>query len=144
MNYIVRFNEIEKDFNKDVADLVDYDVVDILNSIPEIDDWRIMVKIDETKLDGTEEWLEFFDEPFIRIYSKPGKYSTGKDTDFIEVDLSYFIEKDIFYTASTGLDRTGRERIKELLKSKIVNIELLYQDDTPFDIDLVTSFRVSK
>ena len=37
MNYIVRFNEIEKDFNKDVADLVDYDVVDILNSIPEID-----------------------------------------------------------------------------------------------------------
>lgn len=88
--------------------------------------------------------MEFFDEPFIRIYSKPGKYSTGKDTDFIEVDLSYFIEKDIFYTASTGLDKTGRKRIKELLKSKIVNIELLYQDDTPFDIDLVTSFRVSK
>jgi hypothetical protein len=135
--------EIEKDFNKEVADLVDYDIIEILNSIPEIKDWNIMSKIDETKIDGTEEWLEFFDEPFIRIYSKPGKYPTGKDTDFIEVDLSNFIEKNIFYTVYTGLDINGRERIKELLKSKIDNIELLDQDDTPFDINLVTSFRVS-
>lgn len=156
MKYVKRFNEnfsdehkvygeIKKEFNQEIADIVNYQIVDILDSIPDIN-WTIEAKIDESKVDGQEGWLEFFEEPFVTIYKKQGTHKTMKDTELLKdegVDLSDYIEKDVYYTAQSLLDKTGRERLRDYLISKIDGIEFLGQDDTPYDVNLVTSFKVS-
>jgi hypothetical protein len=155
MRYLKRFNEsvsdhkvyteIKNDFNQEIAELVNYQVVDILDSIPDIH-WTIESKIDESKIDDSEQWLELFEEPFVVLYRKPGKFKTLKDSELVKplnVDLSNYIEKDIFYTAQSNLDRNGREKLKSYLTSKISGIKFLDQDDTPYNVDLVASFSVN-
>jgi hypothetical protein len=153
INSFKKFNEnlsnnevytvIKSNFNEKIAKLVDYKIVDLISSNSDIDQWTIELKIDDTKLDGTEEWLEYFDEPFIIIYSKPGVNKNMNDSELLQnVDIFNYTHHDVIYTVQSYSDSNSRQKLKDNFITEIDNIKILDQDDTQYDVDLVFSFKV--
>lgn len=144
---------INNDFGDKISKLVDYEIVDIISKIPNTE-WTIQGRLDENKIDETEEWVESFEDLFVTIYKEQGKYGHMTDTQLSHIisdslNLSDYLTDDIFYTVTANQEwyshdnpKQPIQRLYNYIKDKIENIQFLKQNDTPFNKKMVVSFRV--
>jgi hypothetical protein len=125
---------IANDFNQKISNLVDYDIVNFL--INSTFNFSIECTLDDDKIDD-QDWLDYFENEFITLY-KTTLFGYLKDSELVD-NLSQYLSKNIFYNVSN--DGKNIQELRDYISTNIKGIEILNQNDSPYNVELSVFFK---